>query len=205
MNSPDTTVSGLPEEELRRLALVVVDAQRGFREAQHWGPRNNPQCETNIVRLLSHWRKIHAPVVFVRHDSTEPGSPLRPDRPGNAFLEIVSGVPDLLVVKSVNSAFHGTPDLHIWLGEQSLDGLVICGITTNHCCETTARIGGNLGHRVVFVLDATHTFDRAGPGGQVFPAALLHDVTAANLSGEFADVVSTTDVVGRNETATGRR
>jgi len=94
------------------------------------------------------------PVVFVRHDSTEAPSPLRPGQPGNAFKPIVSGHPDLLVTKQVNSCFHGHPDLDGWLREQQLDGFVLSGITTNHCCETAARVGGNLGHQVLFALDA---------------------------------------------------
>jgi nicotinamidase-related amidase len=69
--------------------------------------------------------------------------------------------------------------------------VVVCGITTNHCCETTARVGGNLGHRVLFALDATHTFDRQGPDGAVVPADQLARITATNLHGEFATVVST--------------
>ncbi|HEY0772766.1 MAG TPA: isochorismatase family protein, partial [Nocardioidaceae bacterium] len=78
---------------------------------------------------------------------------------------------------------------------QGLAGIVVCGITTNHCCETTARVGGNLGHDVLFVLDATHTFDRTGPDGTHMTADELARATATNLHGEFATVVSTRDLV----------
>lgn len=84
---------------------------------------------------------------------------------------------------------HGTPDLDGWLRRQDLDGIVLAGITTNHCCETTARVGGNLGHQVLFALDATHAFDRMSPDGQVVSADDLAWVTATNLHGEFATVV----------------
>ncbi len=73
--------------------------------------------------------------------------------------------------------------------------LYVCGITTNHCCETTARVGGNLGYDVLFALDATHTFDRAGPDGVVLSADELARATAASLHGEFAAVVSTQDLL----------
>ncbi len=174
-----------------RTALLLVDVQAGFDDADYWGRRNNPECEANIAALLGHWRQAGGPVVFVRHDSRDPNSPLRPQRPGNALQEMVTGEPDLLVVKSVNSSFHGTPDLHAWLQQQGIQRLVICGVTTNHCCETTARVGGNLGYEVHFALDATHTFDRTGPDGQTIPAETLAQVTAANLHGEFATVTST--------------
>jgi nicotinamidase-related amidase len=187
----------VPAAELDRLALVVVDVQQAFDDAGYWGPRNNPECEANVAALLGAWRRHGRPVVFVRHDSDEPVSPLRPDQPGNAFKPVLDGAePDLLVAKNVNSAFHGTPDLDAWLRDRGLDGLVVCGITTNHCCETTARVGGNLGHRVLFALDATHTFDRTGPDGTVVTADELMRVTATNLHGEFADVVATADLTG---------
>jgi hypothetical protein len=48
--------------------------------------------------------------VFVRHDSVEERSPLRPGEPGNARRPELTGEPDLLVTKHVNSAFHGDPD-----------------------------------------------------------------------------------------------
>jgi nicotinamidase-related amidase len=169
-------------------ALIVVDVQRGFADPA-WGRRNNPECEANVERLVAGWRERGWPVVFVRHDSAEPGSPLSPGQPGNELM--VSGEPDLLVTKSVNSSFHGTPSLQNWLDGEGLRRIHVCGITTNHCCETTARVGGNLGYDVAFVLDATAAFDMRDLAGETIPADQIARVTAANLHGEFATVVDT--------------
>lgn len=172
-------------------ALLVIDVQRAFADARYWGRRDNPDCERNISALLAAWRAADGPVVFVRHDSDEPGSPLRPDQPGNAFQTILTGAPDLVLTKSTNSAFYGDPDLHAWLQQRAITAVVICGITTNHCCETTARMAGNLGYATSFVIDATHTFDRRALDGTTIPAEEISRVTAANLDGEFATVLST--------------
>lgn len=181
--------------ELSRHALVVVDVQQGFDEPT-WGTRNNPACDDNIAALVAHWHAGRRPVVHVRHDSTDTASPLHPDAPGNRLKPYLDTPPDLLVAKSVNSSFHGSPDLHAWLLERDLAGIVVCGITTNHCCETTARIGGNLGHDVLFAIDATHTFDRVGPDRLMLTADELARATATNLHGEFATVVTTEAVLG---------
>ena len=180
--------------DLDGFALLVVDVQAGFADPS-WGRRDNPACEANVARLVAAWREAGRPLVVVRHDSVERSSPLRPGQPGNDLLPEVEGPRDLLVTRSTNSALHGEPDLHAWLQAQGLTGVVFCGVTTNHCCETTARMAGDLAYRVLFVLDATSTFDRAGPDGVVVPAEELSRVTAANLQGEFADVVATQDVV----------
>jgi nicotinamidase-related amidase len=173
-----------------------VDVQRGFDDS-YWGHRNNPRCEPNITLLLRRWRERGWPLVFVRHDSREPGSALAPGQPGNDFKPVIDGQPDLLVVKHVNSAFGGEPDLHEWLQTQRLRRLVICGITTNHCCETTARLAGNLGYDVWFALDATHTFDRRDLNGEWIRADELARTTGANLQGEFATVMNTAAVLGQ--------
>jgi nicotinamidase-related amidase len=185
----------IPDLDLSRTALIVVDVQCAFDDSQWWGQRDNPDCDTNIAALVEAWRDHNRPVVFVRHDSRDPDSPLRPGSPGNAFKSVLVGDPDLLVVKSVNSSFHGSPDLHAWLQAEDLVGIAICGITTNHCCETTARVGGNLGYDVLFVLDATHTFDRPDLYGHLVSAAEIARMTALNLQGEFATVVATSDLV----------
>lgn len=182
--------------DLTRTALVVVDVQRAFDDSAFWGERNNPDCEANVAALIGAWRAARRPLVYVRHDSIEPGSPLQPGEPGHEFKDVVAGEPDLLVAKHVNSAFYGEPDLHAWLEEQGIRSIALCGITTNHCVETTARMGGNLGYDVLFALDATHTFDRPGPDGSIVTADELARATAASLHGEFATVTTTADLVG---------
>jgi len=151
--------------ELDRTALVVVDVQQAFADAAYWGRRNNPGCEANVATLLATWRAAQRPVVFVRHDSDEPASPLHPGEPGNAFKPEIDGEPDLLVAKQVNSAFHGDPDLAAWLRGHT---------------RSTAR---------------AHTFDRKGPDGTWMSADTLARATATSLHGEFATVVSTDDLL----------
>jgi nicotinamidase-related amidase len=181
--------------DLTDTALVVVDAQAGFDDAW-WGERNNPDCDRNIAALVDAFVATGRPVVYVRHASADPESPLHPDRPGHALKDYLAPYPpDLLVTKSVNSSFHGEPDLDAWLRGHGLRGLVVTGITTNHCCETTARVGGNLGYDVWFALDATHTFDRVGPDGTTMTADELARATATNLHGEFATVASSEQVL----------
>ncbi len=171
-------------------ALIVVDVQQGFGDPR-WGAPNNPACEENIRALVGAWRARGWPLVFVRHDSLEADSPLAAGSAGNALSPLLEGEPDLLVVKHVNSAFYGTPDLHGWLAQRSIDALTICGITTNHCCETTARMAGNLGYDTHFVLDATRTFDLEDLDGRTIAADEVARVSAANLHGEFATVTTT--------------
>ena len=177
-------------------ALIVIDVQQGFGDPA-WGPPNNPDAEANIALLAAAWHRAGQPVVLVRHDSRKPNSPLAPGTPGNSFTAAVQGIePALVFGKSVNSAFHGEVDLHAWLTGRGISHIVLAGIQTNMCVETTARVGGNLGYRVTVALDATRTFDLAGPDGTVLTAAELTRATATNLhGGGFAQIASTKDVI----------
>ncbi|MFJ9339867.1 cysteine hydrolase family protein [Streptomyces sp. NPDC101733] len=182
-------------------ALLVVDVQRAFDDASFWGRRNNPAAEENIAALMDAWRESGRPVVLVRHASRG-ASPLAPDRPGHAFKDFVEERREgaaLLITKSVNSAFYGTPDLADWLTARGIGQVVVVGIQTNMCVETTARMAGNLGYEVLVPLDATHTFDLTdgeGPGGLSLTADELATATAVNLQGGgFARVVTTADLL----------
>jgi nicotinamidase-related amidase len=175
---------------------VIIDVQAGFDDPV-WGPTTNPGCEANVARLAAAWGRAAAPIVVVRHDSTSPGSPLHPSSSGNAVKpEALVVEPALTVSKHVNSAFYGTPELEPWLRERGVSSIVLCGIQTNMCVETTARMAGNLGFEVTVALDATRTFDLQTtlPDGALArrTAAELMATTAVNLvGGGFASVVST--------------
>lgn len=175
-------------------ALLMIDVQQGL-DAPGWGERNNPGAERRMKRLLAAWRAAGLPVIHVQHDSVEPDSPLRPERPGNALkpdFEPLAGEP--LFRKSVNSAFIGT-GLEPHLRAAGIRSLVVAGLTTDHCVSTTVRMAGNLGFDVVLVGDATATFERTGPGGESWTAEEMHRAALASLHGEFARVLDAADVL----------
>ncbi|MFE4971556.1 cysteine hydrolase family protein [Kitasatospora sp. NPDC056651] len=175
--------------------LLLIDVQRGFEDTDFWGPRDNPEAERRMAELIDAWQATGRPVVTVQHASK--AGPLAEGTPGFALKDFVAALtPALHVTKTVNSAFYGTPDLHDWLRERGARQVVVAGIITNVCCETTARMAGNLGYDTVFPLDATHSFDATGPDGVTVPAADLARATATNLhANRFAKVVTTEQVL----------
>lgn len=180
----------------RNAALLLVDVQRGFDEREYWGgARNNPQAEARVADLLAAWRETGRPVVHVRHASTSPESPLRPDRPGHAFKPEAAPLPgEPVVTKSVNSAFIGT-GLEDDLRARGIGTLVVAGLVTNHCVSTTVRMAGNLGFATYVVSDATAAFDRVGPDGARYDAETVHGVSLASLHDEFATVVTAAEAI----------
>ena len=175
-------------------ALLVIDVQKGLDDPS-WGKRNNPEAESNIALLLSHWRKQKLPVIHIRHCSVAPNSPLRPELPGNAFKEEAQPLPgEKQFSKSVNSAFIGT-GLEQYFQQQDISSLVIVGLTTDHCVSTSVRMAANLGFDVTLISDATATFDRQGYDGTRYSADDIHKINLVSLDGEFCTVRSTEEVL----------
>ena len=174
--------------------LLVVDVQQGF-DAPRWGRRNNPAMETRVAELLDAWRSSNRPVIHLKHMSTDPASPLRPDQPGNAFkVEATPRPSERVIEKRVNCGFIGTT-LEAELRAAGHQTLVIAGLTTNHCISTTARMAGDLGFDTWVVSDATATFDRIGPDGLRYPAEQVHAFALSDIHGEFAIVADTERVL----------
>ena len=181
----------------KNAALIVVDVQAGFDDPKFAGIRNNPLADQNIEAIIKVWEREARPIVVVQHNSQSTTKVLHPSKPGNSLKPYVKGVkPALAISKTVNSAFYGTPDLDQWLKASDIHQIVIIGIQTNMCCETTARMGGNLGYDVIFVPDAMHTFESVGPDGVVLTADELTRATVASLfDGEFAKIFYTADLL----------
>ncbi len=177
----------------QKTALLVIDVQKAF-DHPKWGQRNNPEAEANVARLLKGFRSTGRPIIHIQHRNAAPGGLFSPGEPGfevKPEARPEDGEP--VLHKRVNSAFIGT-DLEERLRAQAIQGIVVCGITTDHCVSTTTRMAGNLDFDAILVSDATATFDRVGPDGRRWSADDMHDSALASLSEEFAKV-QTTDVV----------
>lgn len=176
-------------------ALLIIDVQEGLDEPG-LGARNNPAAESNMARLLAAWRARHRPIFHVRHMSTEPDSPLRPERPGNAIKREVAPIgAEPVIRKSANSAFIGA-DLRERLRAARIESLVIIGLTTDHCVSSTARMASDLGFRTIVVADATAAHERLSYDGARHSAETVHQLALANLHQEFATILTTDQVLG---------
>ena len=172
-------------------ALLVIDVQRAFDEPG-WAERNNPDAEKRISELLAAWRDAGAPVVHVRHESDALEGRFHRGTPGFEFKPEAEPLPGEPVVdKRTNSAFVNT-GLEERLRVDGAEQVVVAGLTTDHCCSTTARSASDLGFETWFVADATATHARAG-----FDAETIHATALASLDGEFAQVMTTADAIER--------
>lgn len=179
-----------------KTALLVIDVQQGFDEP-YWGIRNNPDAEANIARLLTQWRAAERPVFHIKHNSRSPRSPLHPSNPGNAFKNFATPHPgEPSFGKDVNSAFIGT-DLEARLRDADVNDVVIVGLTTPHCISTSARMASNLGFTTRVVADATAAHAGRGPDGAAIDAETMHYHALAALNGEFATIVATAELLGK--------
>jgi nicotinamidase-related amidase len=177
--------------------LILIDQQKAMRHPK-WGPRNNPGAEANIARLLEDWRRRGAPLVHVKHDSTQPDSPFAPGQEGNDFLPLTAPLPgETVVAKKVHSAFIGT---ELSAGLQAMAGgskpaLVICGVLLANSVEATVRVAANLGFRVKLPGDACWSCDKRDLTGRLWPAEDVHQLTLALLAGEYAEVTTTDEIL----------
>ncbi len=178
-------------------ALLLIDVQVGVDVLEHWGGptgrRNNPAAESVMANLLASWRAAGRQVAFTRHDSREAASPLKFSLPTGAQksgFEPAAG--DIVVSKDVNSGFVGT-SLEVDLRRRGVDRLVIAGFFTNFCVETTTRMAGNLGFDTYLVHDGCATTNRVGPDGVDHDPDLVHQMSVANLHGEFCTAITGAD------------
>lgn len=178
-------------------ALVVLDVQESFRaRPDDWAAVSPRDIAERVRDLVGRSREAGREVVWVLH--TEPGTGTVFD-PDLGHVTLLPGLEpragEIVLTKTSHNAFTST-DLDRRLRDRGVDEVVVCGIRTEQCCETTARVAADLGHGVTFVLDVTATmplptWDGAGTLG----TAEIQARTAAVLQGRFAHVCTAADLV----------
>jgi nicotinamidase-related amidase len=158
-------------------------------------PRNNPDAARNAALLLSAWRAAGRPIIHVRHLSLDPASGFYPGQPGAEFQEAFVPAPHEHVAdKHVTDAFAGSGlERHLHL--RSIRDLLFVGVATNYSVEATVRSAACLGFTSVVVADACFTFARDDWCGVPRTADEIHVASLSNLSGEYARIRTTAEVL----------
>ena len=179
-----------------KAALLVIDMQKFFLEpASPTFTCGGLAILPNVKRLLEVFRLRHCPVIFTRHVH-------HPDKldagimgwwwegmclEGSSASEVHDDIAPLprekQVLKHRYSAFYNT-DLETILRCLRVEDLVISGIMTNLCCESTARDAYFRDYRVFFPADATGTVSEE-----------MHLASLLNLSFGFAQVLRVEEVI----------
>ena len=191
-------------------ALIVIDVQESFRSRPLWALIDNPDIADDVNRLVDHARANGDLVVWVLHSEPGSGGAFDPESGHVRYLEALrepaAGEPQIR--KTSHNAFT-TTNLQQLLTEQGIRELAICGIRTEQCCETTARLGSDLGYQVTFVVDATATNPIAHPDApqdltpeqlladpRTLSAAAVVERTVFALANRFATIATVDEVVG---------
>ncbi|MFC6633298.1 isochorismatase family protein [Microbulbifer taiwanensis] len=177
---------------MAQTALLVIDVQDSFLHMPYWDDTGFDDYLERLNRLIASARARNWRVVHILHERA--GSPFDPAGP---LVRTMAGVDrregDAEFRKRVHNALTDS-GLHQWLQEQGIAKLVIAGLRTEQCCETSTRVASDLGYEVVFVTDATHTFPMRHKGsGTVFDADALKLKTELVLEDRFARIASVAD------------
>jgi nicotinamidase-related amidase len=178
-------------------ALVVIDVQKSFQQRPNWAAVSDPAIVKQVDRLVSAAREAGDLVIWILHSEPETGNVFDP---ALGHVQLMDGLAPLdsepIITKTSINAFT-TTNLQQTLTSRGIRELVICGIQTEQCCETTTRLASDLGYDVTFVTDATATFPIAHRDA---PADRTLDELLADPS-----TLSTDEIIRRTEYAIAGR
>jgi nicotinamidase-related amidase len=202
----------------QRTALIVVDMENDF--VAPGAPLETPAGRTmlpTLKRALSFCRERGIPVIYTTHAHRRGGcdmgrfKDLWPPISNGAGLvegehgveiypEIAPRADEIVITKRRYSAFYCT-DLEIILRGLGVDTVVISGVTTENCCHATARDALFRDYKVVFLSDATGTFDYPDVGQGGMTAAEVHRATLVILALSTAHVMTTDEFIAHTAAA----
>ena len=170
-------------------ALLIIDVQNDYFPGGRSELFQPLAALENIEKLLRHFRDHTLPVIHVQHVNTLEGAAFfLPDTEGVlVHKNLTPRQNESLVVKHQPSSFFETNLLEI-IKSDSITGLVICGMMSHMCVDTTTRACKDYGVNVILIDDACATKTLAWRGKSI-PADTVHDVFMASLNGIFAKVM----------------
>jgi nicotinamidase-related amidase len=182
-----------------KICLIVIDAQESFRHRPYYTEHGMPAYLSAQNALIKACVARGVPIVRIFHVDG-------PKSVGNAFavesgyVQPLQGLADFEAAatfhKNRHSALVGT-GLEVWLHQNQIGKIIVSGIRTEQCCETTTRHASDLGFAVDYALDATLTWDMLQSDGSALSAADIQMRTATVLQERFAHVASAQAVLER--------
>lgn len=176
-------------------ALLVVDVQESFRHRPYWTDKDTPEFVRQLQSLIDGCVSKQIPVVQIFH--TEDKGAFALSTGWVNTLDPVKINPEVVFYKRYHSALAGTP-LAGWLNERGIRRLIVSGIRTEQCCETTTRHASDSGFEVDYVTDATLTFPMTHPRtGQTYSVKDLKERTELVLADRFARIATVKEALER--------
>lgn len=177
---------------MSKTALLVIDVQDSFLQRDYWQKDDFLPYKENQTQLIEMARQQGWQVAYVLHNEAQGAF-----SPESGYVRLMDFLQPQAGEPTFNKHVHNAlteSGLQEWLQEQGVTKLVISGIRTEQCCETTTRVASDLGYEVEFVLDTTLTFPMQHPlTGETVTAEQIRSHTALVLSGRFATIRSVND------------
>ncbi len=143
---------------MKNTALLVIDVQEGIVHDPYFPMWKTEELLERINRLIDVHHHIHQPVILIRHTEGE-GSPLQEGLSGWQLDRRLHVAPtDVILNKTTPDSFYQT-SLSTVLKDHHITDLVVCGLQTDYCVDTTTRSAFSHGYPVILILDAHSTCD----------------------------------------------
>jgi len=186
-------------ESTAKTALLVIDVQESFRHRPYFDGAELPAYFEAQNGLIQGCVRAGVPVVRIFHVDDEGAFSLASGfvRPLDGLVEFAEAT---RVHKHRHSALAGT-DLAAWLTQHGIGRVIVSGIRTEQCCETTTRAASDAGFAVDYVTDATLTFTMRHANGRTYSPAEIRERTELVLAERFATICSVGQAIGRAKTA----
>ena len=179
-----------------RAALLVIDVQDSFKVEPRWAKRGNPKFEEHVSALVDAFRAAGRPVIFVLHSDKD--EHFQTTSPHYKVMDFLIPRPDEPTLHKITRNAFTSTSLQPILLAQGVTRIVVTGIQTEQCCETTARVGADLGFAVDFVTEATQTFPiqkNLGDDSEVLLPEAIFERTEYALRRRFARIATVDDFV----------